>query len=158
MTRRLGLTLLTSALMVAVIAGQDNPPPKDVPADNKAAPKKKADDLPPVKELEKREPGPAAGSGEDVQKIIERLNKNMDSSEERLNKKDPGDDTRKIQADIIRDLDELIKQQSQGGGGGGGGMSSSSSSQESKGSKAGSSGKASSSGHDLSRALINRRR
>src|SRR5207253_10395404 len=93
----------------------------------------------PSRELEKKEAAPAEPTGEDASKIIERLNKNMESSEDRLNKKDPGEDTRKIQGDIIKDLDELIKQQSKGEGGGGGGGASSS--ESSKGGSSGSAGK-----------------
>ena len=126
MNLRLGLTLMTCALAVAVLAAQDEPPPAEpgAPPTKKADPKKNIDDLPPVKELEKKEPALPAGDANDpqrIQKIIERLNKNMDSSEERLNKKDPGEETQKIQENIIKDLDELIKQQSKGDGGGGGG-------------------------------------
>jgi hypothetical protein len=152
--RHLGLTLLTSAFMVAVIAAQDDPSRanKEGPAEKKVDPKKNADDLPPVKELEKKDSGrPQGGGGGDdperIKKIIDRLHKNMDSSEERLNKKDPGEDTRTIQGDIIKDLDELIKQQNQGGGGGGGGASSSSAgSKGSKGSSGNSGGSSSGSG------------
>ncbi len=114
--QRLGLTLLISSLLVTFIAAQDDPPVKKPEA------KKNLDDLPPIKELEKKEPAaPAtdAGDPQRVQKIIERLNKNMVSSEDRLKFKDPGEETRKIQDNIIKDLDELIKQASSGGGGGG---------------------------------------
>lgn len=145
MNRHLGLTALTSALMVAMLAAQDEPPraKKDDGVEKKADPKKDRDDPPVIKELEKKERTPAGDNDpERVKKIIERLNKNMDSSEERLNKKDPGDDTRKIQHDIIKDLDELIKQQNEGGGGGG--AASMSMSKSSKGGSASNSAKSSS--------------
>ena len=45
-----------------------------------------------------------------MKEIVARLHKNMQSSEERLAQKDPGDGTREIQKDILKDLDELIKQ------------------------------------------------
>ncbi len=121
MKRLVGMTLFTSALIVAVLAAQEEPAPAkkdDAPA------KAKKSDLPEIKGLEKKEPGEAPALDNDpdrVKKILERLNKNMDTSEERLAKKDPGTETRKIQDDIVKDLDELIKQQNQGGGGGGGG-------------------------------------
>jgi hypothetical protein len=125
MNHRLGLTLLISALLVTFLAAQDDPPGKqNDPPVKKPEAKKNLDDLPPIKELEKKEPAaPAADAGDPqrIQKIIERLNKNMDSSEDRLKGKDPGEETRKIQENIIKDLDELIKQASSGGGGGGGG-------------------------------------
>ena len=141
MNRILGLTLLTFALMVAVITAQDEPAPTDPPAAKKNEPKQKKKALPEIRKLEKKDPAPEAATGEDVKKIIERLNGNMDSSEERLKKKDPGDDTRKVQGDIIKDLDKLINQQNQGGGGGGAGSASASSrqSQGAKGSSGGSS-------------------
>ncbi len=122
MNQRLGLTMLIFTLLVALLPAQDDAPP------NKAAPKKdeakNGDELRPFRKLEKREPPPPTEGKDDpqrVQKIVERLNKNMDSSEERLGKKDPGEDTRKVQEEIIKDLDELIKQAGKGGGGGGGG-------------------------------------
>jgi uncharacterized protein (TIGR03067 family) len=63
-----------------------------------------------------------------TQELIERVKKNMAESEGRLDKKDPYDDTRQIQRDIIKDLDELIEKQNQNdqnnSGGGGGGASS----------------------------------
>ena len=141
MNRRVGLTLLTSALTVAMLAAQEEPPPNDQPGAKKTEQKK---GKPAVRELEKKPPRPEPATGEDVKKIIERLNKNMDTSEERLQKKDPGDETRKVQTDIVKDLDELIKQQSQSpSGGGGGGGSASASSQQSKGSKSSSGGSSS---------------
>jgi hypothetical protein len=71
--------------------------------------------------------GPDEKGDKGKEDIISRIAKNMKSAEERLKKTDPGDATRKIQRDIIDDLDELIKQntkQPQGGGGGGSGKKS----------------------------------
>jgi hypothetical protein len=124
-------------LIVAVLAAQEDPSKKDQRTDEKAS-KKKLDDLPQIKELERKEPGQWPAGGEDserLRKIVERLHKNMDKSEEQLNKKDPGEDTRKIQQDIIKDLDELIKQQSKGDGGGGASSSSSASKGASNGNR-----------------------
>jgi len=57
-----------------------------------------------------------------TKEILARLAKNMQASEELLGKKDPGDVTRQIQRDIVKDLDALIEQsknqQNQSGGGG----------------------------------------
>jgi hypothetical protein len=134
---RLGLSLATCALIVAVLAAQEDPSKKDQRTDEKAS-KKKLDDLPQIKELERKEPGQGPAGGDDserLRKIVERLHKNMDKSEEQLNKKDPGEDTRKIQLDIIKDLDELIKQQSKGDGGGGASSSSSASKGASNGNR-----------------------
>lgn len=135
MNRILGLTVLTSALIVAVIAAQDEPGSTDPPVAKKDEPNQKKKSLPKIRKLEKKEPAPEPATGEDVKKIIERLNNNMDSSEDRLKKKDPGDETRKVQDNIIKDLDKLINQQNQGGGG----SSASASSQEEKGAKGSSS-------------------
>jgi len=124
MIRRLGLTILTFAFMVACLPAQDEPPPED-----KVETKKKGAKLPPFKKLEKKEQEPIPMGGDDperIKKAIERLHKNMDASEERLNKRDPGEETHKVQEEIIKDLDELIKQQNNSGGGGGGGGSASS--------------------------------
>ena len=130
MNLRLGLGLATCALIVAVLAAQEDPSKKDQRTNEKASTKKR-DDLPQIKELERKEPGQGPAGRDDserLRKIVERLHKNMDKSEEQLNKKDPGEDTRKIQLDIIKDLDELIEQQSKADSGGGGATSISSAS------------------------------
>lgn len=119
-TRQFGLTILTLASMVAFIAAT-----QDVQAQKKDdAGDKKAE----IKKGEAPEAQPAGDKEaiERIKKIIERLHENMDASEEKLGKKDTGDDTRKIQDQIIKDLDELINQKNQGGGGGGGGGAASS--------------------------------
>jgi hypothetical protein len=108
MTRVLGITILAAACTVALLAAQDDPAKKD-----KAAPEKKLDPaeqkaedkaLPEKKEL----PPP---SGEKPEEIIKRLNENFEKSEERLGKKDPREETQKVQDQIIKDLDELIRNQ-----------------------------------------------
>lgn len=127
--KHLGLTLSTLALMVVFIAAtQDVRAQKDDP-DKKAAPKKGEG---------KPDAEPAANGQEaaaNIKKIIERLHENMDASEDKLGKKDTSEETRRIQDQILKDLDELIKQQNQGdgGGGGGGGASSNSGGKGSKG-------------------------
>jgi hypothetical protein len=72
-------------------------------------------------------PGKEGGGKDEVKKgdkadkardIIANVAKNMKAAEERLQQKDPGDVTRKIQRDIIDDLDELIKQNAKSAGGG----------------------------------------
>jgi hypothetical protein len=65
---------------------------------------------------------------------LERAANGMRDAGDKLNENQTGQDTRKVQEQVIRDLDELIKQMQnppppphgQGGGGGGGGSSSSS--------------------------------
>jgi len=51
--------------------------------------------------------------------LVARVAKNMQTAEKRLRDTDPGDETRKVQRDIVDDLEEMIKQntKSQGGGG-----------------------------------------
>jgi hypothetical protein len=47
---------------------------------------------------------------ERIKEIMDRLHKNLEASEDRLGKKDPGATTREIQEQIIKDLDALLKQ------------------------------------------------
>jgi hypothetical protein len=62
----------------------------------------------------------AASAGEkppegdiDVHKTAERIADNAQKAGDRLKEKDPGEDTRKIQQDIIKDIDALIKKAKQ---------------------------------------------
>jgi hypothetical protein len=92
------LALWAGLTVVAASQDQKRPDQKDQKGPEKQAPDSKA------------------------QEILARVSRNMESAEDRLKKSDPGDVTRKIQRDIVDDLDELIKQskqQQQGGGGGG---------------------------------------
>jgi hypothetical protein len=79
--------------------------------------------------LAAQEPQPGGDKGEkkdlvDKSKdIMTRLAKNLAIVENKLKKVDPGDETRKIQRDIIDDLEELIKQNSNQQGSAGGGKS-----------------------------------
>src|SRR5204863_6549162 len=76
-------------------AGDDVKTKKPTEPEKKADADKGAQDE--VKEAEK------------TKEILARLAKNMQASEELLGKKDPGDVTRQIQRDIVKDLDELIE-------------------------------------------------
>jgi hypothetical protein len=70
--------------------------------------------------------------------IMARLAKDLAAAEERLKKADPGDETRKIQREIIDLLDELIKQTSnQQSSSGGGGQSKKGEQSKQSGSKSG---------------------
>jgi hypothetical protein len=132
MIRRIVLLLLGIALtvpLVAALAGEPGEPPVRLKKKDRKDPapgveqkkdkedQKKTDDLDLDKELRKGEgkdsiPDPARKKAEEEMKeLIARLHKNMDASEDRLAKRDPGDATRDIQKDILKDLDELIKQQ-----------------------------------------------
>lgn len=148
---RLATLTLLACFLTAVVAFADDPKPDDPPpviekkkkvdppktkdADPKKDPDKKAPDkkdVDPKKDDPKDEPAP---DGADGKKLLERINKNMEESKDRLAKKDPSAATREIQKDIVKDLDALIKQQQQDQNQpmGGGGSSSSSNSKNSKG-------------------------
>ncbi len=112
MIQRFALTLFASACILALAASAQEPRPD-----------KKEE----KKGVKKEAPAGEEGNDQDkVKEILSRLDDNYGKATERLDKKDSGTDTRKIQEEIIKDLDELIKQKqkSQGGGGGGGGKSS----------------------------------
>ncbi len=103
-----------------------------------------ADDEPPTKADPPKEPSlldklskellkevddnPGQPKPEQKEDKFDRVAKGMRSASEKLDGKETGDDTTKIQEQVIRDLDELIKQLQNpppnGGGGGGGGSSS----------------------------------
>lgn len=57
----------------------------------------------------KDEPKEGAEPAADPKEVLERINKNIRESEERLRKKDPGGTTQRVQRDIVKDLDSLIK-------------------------------------------------
>jgi hypothetical protein len=63
----------------------------------------------PQSKTEKEEPADAEPE-KDAKEIVARIAKNMEVSKDRLAKKDPGDGTRQIQRDIIKDIDSLIEQ------------------------------------------------
>ncbi len=96
--RRIFFLLL--ALSIAGFAGaQDAPkadPKKADPKDKKVEPKKAESD----EEI-------------DVQKTTERIAENAQKASDRLKEKDPGTDTRKLQDEIIKDLDALLKKAQQ---------------------------------------------
>lgn len=78
----------------------------------------KEPDLDKIPNIEPLEPI-AKPSQEDPEKLLARVQENMNASAERLEKKDVGDKTREIQKDILRDLDALINraEENQSGGG-----------------------------------------
>jgi hypothetical protein len=92
---------------------KDGPKEDKVPKKGKAEdPKKddgKDDEVPKLERLPGQEE--RDGPREKPEEIVARIKKNLAESEERLEKKDPGKDTRNIQDKIVKDLDELIKQQ-----------------------------------------------
>lgn len=64
--------------------------------------------------------GPEATEPEvDEQEVLNRIGKNMRTSEDRLANRELTDGTRQVQEDIVKDIDSLLNQMQNGGGGGG---------------------------------------
>jgi hypothetical protein len=78
-----------------------------------AFPKLPRADVEPKKDAPKADPKSPEGEEVDVQKTAERIAENAEKAGERLKEKDPGEDTRKIQDEIIKDIDALIKKAQQ---------------------------------------------
>jgi len=120
--RFVGMQLMGFAFTLGVLLAQEPRPAQEDRGVNKAPEKgqddskarsdgkaKPGDDVAPKKvpKLKMVDPDKAKT---DAKELIERIHKNMDSSQERLGKQDPGADTRKIQKNIVKDLDDLIDQ------------------------------------------------
>jgi hypothetical protein len=73
-----------------------------------AFPKLPLDNSEPKKDAPKADEKPREGEI-DVHKTAERIAENAQKAGDRLKEKDPGEDTRKIQQNIIKDIDALIK-------------------------------------------------
>jgi hypothetical protein len=98
------LAFLVSASLAAVCAGQDAPKPATPkPDERKTDPKK----------TEPKDEKTAEGDEVDVQKTAERIAENAQKAGDRLKEKDPGADTRKIQQEILKDIDALLKKAQQ---------------------------------------------
>jgi hypothetical protein len=121
MSRRIlrcsGIGILVATLAFVGLAVADDPDgPEEPPIrlKKKDKPKKVGD----AKKDEAKKDGeakkPPAGNpvrGEDQRKkLVKRVLKNLRDAEDRLARKDPGKTTRKIQKDILNDLDALIQQ------------------------------------------------
>jgi hypothetical protein len=92
--KRLFALVTASALTAAGFAEE---PPK--PVEKKVEPKKEAE-TPPEEDV-------------DVQKTSERIAENAQKAGDRLKEKDPGTETRKIQDEILKDIDALLKKAQQ---------------------------------------------
>jgi hypothetical protein len=138
--RRVVVGLLSVVFLIAVALAQepagDDPPVRlkkkvrpDAAEKAKEEPPKPAEpprDEPKEKEKEKakeaKEPKegdepPAAEQPEtDEAEVLNRVGKNMRTSEDRLANRELTDATRQVQEDILKDLDALINQQKNGGG------------------------------------------
>jgi hypothetical protein len=67
----------------------------------------------PMKPPERKEPaGPPSVQDQEQNpaEVMARVSKDMRASEDRLSKKDPGEETQQIQRDILKNLDALIEQ------------------------------------------------
>lgn len=128
------LTLLLAAMLVGVLSfpiasHADDDSAKET-TEKKADPPKEPSLLDKLsKELLKEiEDDPGKPKPEKKEDKFDRVAKGMRSASEKLDGKETGDETTKIQEQVIRDLDDLIKQLQNplpnGGGGGGGGGSS----------------------------------
>jgi hypothetical protein len=103
-------------LALAVLAGPppvraDDPPPDRLEKKPKpdAPPAPKPDEKPADAKAKPEKPKPDdAAPDEDPEKIRERIAKNAQTAEERLKQKDPGEATRKLQDDVLKDIDRLL--------------------------------------------------
>jgi hypothetical protein len=97
MIRTAALSLTFGLFAALLCAGQD--PARDQPQ-------------PTLKKKNKAGADPRAGEpavDERTKDLLARVARNMESSEDRLKNRDPGEKTRAIQDQIVHDLDELIK-------------------------------------------------
>src|SRR5581483_8100057 len=136
MTRRIAAGLLSVVFVLAGLAvaqdppgGADDPPvrlkkkhrpdaadkgPEEPPKPAeppKDAPKPKDD----KKDPKEGEPGAADEPEVDEAEVLNRVGKNMRTSEDRLDHAELTDGTRQVQEDIVKDLDSLINQMKNGG-------------------------------------------
>jgi hypothetical protein len=149
--RTVGSCILCGAVALTLAAqdpdGKKAAPVKKGEEEIKAPPRVAGPDEKPDPEQKPEAKAPVAGAQEDPQKIIERLKKNFNDTEGRLDGNDPGEQTRKLQEQIIEDLDKLLQQSQNNSGGGGGGGGASSSSGGGSSSSRGNQGKSGSSGN-----------
>jgi hypothetical protein len=121
MKRFTALVFLTSALAAVAVSAGD--PPKGKP-DKEPGVKK---DAPELEKDKDKKGGEKDDEAKKAKELVTRIAKGMQQSEKRLGEKDPRETTQQIQRDVVKDIDELIKQMqkqnedSQAGGGGGGG-------------------------------------
>ena len=97
--------LVVSLFVIGVVAAQEERKP--------AAPKAHGKTTDPKKEAPKADPKSPEGEEIDVHKTAERIAENAQKAGDRLKEKDPGEETRKIQQEIVKDIDSLIKKAQQ---------------------------------------------
>ena len=100
-----GMLAFATLTFVAVLCLADDPPVKKPAEEQIPAPKKVDDKL--------KQPGddkpPMKPAIDEEAQILERLTKNSKKAEQRLAESDASEPTRKIQQDVLNDIDELIK-------------------------------------------------
>jgi hypothetical protein len=134
---RRAFALLTVAFVLAGFVLADDPPPRlkkkarpveDAPAKkeepdakDKDKEQKKPAEPPRLPDKPKVDDDPDMPPPEeeiDEQEVLNRVAKNMRASEDRLGNKELGEDTQQVQRDIVKDLEDLIRQTQNGGQGG----------------------------------------
>src|SRR4051812_41314029 len=103
MINRFAMMALTISLSGAFVFAQE--PGKDRPGDKGEKLEKKLEQLEKQKGPDAK---PAEPEREDPKEIVKRITRNMMKSEQSLGKFDVSDETRKLQRDIISDLDKLL--------------------------------------------------
>jgi hypothetical protein len=142
MIRRVVVGLLSVTFILAGLAiAQDPPGGDDPPVRLKKKPRPDAAEQPkeeqpkpaePPKEQPKEkdpkakeppkegeEPDKPEQPEMDEAEVLNRVGKNMRTSEDRIDRAELNDSTKQVQEDILKDLDSLIDQEKNGGGGGG---------------------------------------
>jgi len=104
---------------VAEPAKEDQPKPADPPKEEPKEKDPKPKDPKAKDPKEGDEPAQPDEPEMDQAEVLNRVGKNMRTSEDRLDHRELTDATRQVQEDILKDLDSLINQAKNGGGGGG---------------------------------------
>jgi len=117
MIRQTLATVLAVALSGFCLAANDEKPDADDPPPVLKKKKPKPEDpgdkdkKPEPKKLDPKDVDPKDEPKDpevDPKAVLERINKNIRESEERLRTRDTGDGTRQVQKDIVKDLESLI--------------------------------------------------
>ncbi len=97
---------------------EEQPKPAEPPKEQPKEPKEPKD--PKKEEPKEGDDGDKPEQPEmDEGEVLNRVSKNMRTSEDRIDRAELNDSTRQVQDDILKDLDSLINQEKNGGGGGG---------------------------------------
>jgi hypothetical protein len=117
MIRRVLLSVAAGLLGMAFVLAADDPPadqPEPPIRLKKKAPAPDAGEKPPEEKGKMEDEPPGSAEPEmNEQEILNRVSRNMRTSEERLANKELGEGTRQLQRDILEDLDKLINKLNQ---------------------------------------------